>query len=100
MRGIEKGAEVWPARTPAAALLGLGSARARERRRRRRGKRSWASGLDKHARTAVERRDGQRVEGSPPATVAGMGGAQHSDTQSTIFERTLTIHISKFHIGT
>jgi hypothetical protein len=79
-------------------LLGLGSARAREQRRR--GKRSWAPGLDKHARTVVERRDGRRVEGSPPATVAGIGGAQHSDTQSSIFERILTIQISKFHIGT
>ena len=71
MRGIEKGGEVWLARTPAAVLLGLSSARARERRRRRRenevGQWNVVEGLSSGADVSAVTR------GVADGTVAGMG---------------------------
>ena len=51
--------------------------------------------LDKLARSAVDRRDGRRVEEAPPATVAGMGGARHRGEHSEAQGSTVT-HLTIF----
>ena len=99
MRGIEKGGEVWPARTPAAALLGLGSARARERRRRRKGKRSWVPGGDKLEPARVQARWLTRG-GARRLPQSSVWAARSTETTVNDFEQILTIQNSEFHIGT
>ena len=83
MRGIEKGGEVWPARTPAAVLLGLSSARPRERRRRWRenevGQWNVVEGLSGGADVGVV------THGVAGGTVAGMGAGVGETEQTRKF---------------